>query len=208
MIIGIAGKARVGKDTLGKYIIEEFKEKYNRTFEHTAFAHVLKLMCQYHFGLSHEQLWGSDKEKMTEYYKPGKGPCSSDPSDYWTPREIMQEVGGFYRTIDYDFWVKRLYKEMGTFQDFVITDVRHVNEADSVIKNNGALIKIQRPNLEEIHNMQHESETALDSYPNSKYLVVVDNSGTLEDLREVAAGVVEAALSMERLREKGGFYNG
>lgn len=208
MIIGIAGKARAGKDTLGRYIIEEFKEKYNRTFEHTAFAHVLKLMCQEHFGLDHEQLWGSKKEWMTQYWKPGKGPHSSNPGDYWSPREIMQELGGFYRTIDYDFWVKRLYKEMQNVKDFIITDVRHVNEADSVVERNGALIKIDRPSLEEIHNMGHESETALDDYPSSRYLVIVDNSGTLEDLREIASGVVEATLSMEKLREKGGFYNG
>lgn len=207
-IIGVCGKARVGKDTFGKYIAEEFKEKYNRTFELTAFAHVLKLMCQEHFGLSYEQLWGSEKEHMTGYWKPGKGPHSYNPADYWSPREIMQELGGFYRTIDYDFWVKRLYKEMEGVSDFIITDVRHVNEADSVKNHNGVLIKVNRGAAEQIHNMQHESETGLDNYPEENYDIIIENNTSLEDLRSSVSLIIPMVNTIERLQKEGGMYNG
>lgn len=207
-IIGICGKARVGKDTLGKYITEEFKEKYNRNFELTAFAHTLKLMCQEHFDLSNEQLWGSEKECMTEYWKPGKGPYSSNPADYWSPREIMQELGGFYRTIDNDFWIKRLYKKMEGTTDFIITDIRHINEAESVKKHGGILIKINRQLAEHIHNMGHESETGLDNYQEENYDIVIENEGTLGDLKSSVSVIMSTVVTIEKLQKEGGIYNG
>jgi len=68
MIIGVAGKARSGKDQLTKFIKEEFEEKHNRKFYDAAFAFELKNMCKFQFGLSDEQLWGDKKEWADERF--------------------------------------------------------------------------------------------------------------------------------------------
>lgn len=220
MKIGITGKARAGKDTLGNYIKEIFKEKYNRVFYQGAFAYVLKLMCKEHFDLSTEQLWGDKKEHRAEFPRPGKTRFSSNPNDYWTAREIMQELGSFYRHIDVNFWVRALDKWLQEKEsdDVIITDVRHLNELDyikgcslvnvrhgddiSLMSNDGEgfLINVTKQDDMEIHGMQHESETALDEC--DVYDVVIENNGSLEDLRKAAEGVVEIIVTIEKLREE------
>ena len=207
-IVGISGKARVGKDTLGRYIIEEFINKHNRVFKQVAFADAVKLMCKKYFDLSDEQLWGLEKEKTTTYLKPGKIACSNNLADYWTPREIMQHIGGLFRKIDPNFWINYLYKNLLGAGSFVITDVRYTNEADFIKEHNGFLIRITRELSEDIHNMQHESEVDLDNYLLEKYDVVVDNNGSLVDLRRIASEVVAAIITFETLQKQGGFYNG
>ena len=109
MIIGLHGKARSGKDQFGEYLITAFNHK-QRYFEHMAFATQLKNMCKEHFELSDDQLWERGKNIRetpdSRFVKQGfpDGHC-------WTPREIMQELGSFYRRINYDYWVYALDKE-------------------------------------------------------------------------------------------------
>lgn len=198
MIIGIAGHARAGKDTLGGYLIKCLKERNNRTFIQTAFAEQLKFVCQEHFSLSDDQLWGDKKEISDLRYK------KSD-SEFWTPREIMQNLGSFYRSIDYDFWVKALdnYLKQNKIEDTIITDVRHINECEYVKNNNGVLIKIIRENADEIHGMTHESETSLDDKSSNYFDIEINNDGSLEDLYTAAENMSDAIISIENLITKG-----
>ena len=212
MIIGITGKARSGKDTFAEYLTKCFKEKYQRYFKHAAFAAQLKSMCQEHFELSDEQLWGDKKEEWTKFVRKPKinldgykGSVLEPLEDYWTPREIMQELGGFYRKIDRDFWVTALdkYLENMKIEDAIITDVRHVNECEYVKINKGVLIKVVRPGAGEIHGMQHESETALDTMPNDYFDIEINNVGTLKDLYNAAEEASDAINMVENMMNKG-----
>jgi len=210
MIVGISGKARSGKNQFSEYLREIFEKKYNRVFNPIAFADELKEMCMSHFGLSSDQLWGNDKEKMTSFDKNRNGyiGISSNPSDYWTAREIMQELGSFYRKIDYDFWVKRVdrtIKRTG-WKDVIITDARHVNECEYV-KSNGILIRVKRESADKIHGMDHESETSLDNTKNDYFDIDISNDGTLEDLYIAAENAAKAILMMEDIK-RGRSYNG
>ena len=162
MIIGLNGKARSGKDQFGEYLITAFNHK-QRYFEHMAFATQLKNMCKDHFELSDDQLWEKgkniretpdkrfpcpDRQGTPPYClgnrDDGKGLEHMEERKYWTPREIMQELGSFYRKINYDYWVYALDKEAKRWghKDIIITDVRHLNECAYVKDNNGVLIKI------------------------------------------------------------------
>jgi len=208
IIIGMAGKARSGKDTFAGYLMECLKERHQRYFKHAAFADQLKAMCQEHFELFYEQLWGNQKEiQDNRFIKPPPKVISSsavlDP--YWTPREIMQEIGSFYRRIDHDFWVKSLNLHLITndIKDAIITDVRHINECEYIKINKGMLIKISREDDEEIHGMQHESETALDDMSNDYFDIEINNFGTLENLREAAEDTSDAIIMMENMIKKG-----
>jgi len=216
LIIGIHGHARVGKDTLGGYLIEHFKARYRREFVQAAFATQLKNMCKEHFNLTDDQLWGDKKEELDKrYYKPispnscGLG-LSKLPSRYWTAREIMQEVGSFYRRIYYDFWVKDLddYLINNNIKDAIITDVRHINECEYVKNNNGVLIRVLRECVEEIHGMRHESETSLDDKPIEYFDIEINNASTLDDLYNAAEETASAILMIEKLKNEGRRYNG
>ena len=207
LILGLHAKARSGKDTFANYLVNILSSEYGREFKTTAFAYRLKQMCLEHFNLNREQLWGDDKEKIDlRYSKIGKG---SNIPEFWTPREIMQNLGSFYRSIDYDFWVRKTKEhwEYHNYPDVVITDVRHINECEYV-KENGILIKIVREDANEIHNMQHESETALDNQSDDYFDITVFNNGTLEDLQKAAEEAAEKVLWLEKLKEKGREYNG
>jgi len=201
-IIGISGHARSGKNTLATFIIEEFEKKYNRKFYEASFANELKHMCKFQFGLNDDQLWGDKKEIEDERFM--KAALGGDPeySVYWTPREIMQELGAFYRKIDYGFWIKSLkeflYNEsLKGYKDFIITDVRHINEAEFIKGSKGIIIRINRGTNNEIHGVNHESETGLDNY--KSFDINVDNNGSLDDLRESSCDIVDAITSMEKL---------
>jgi len=206
MIIGVHGKARSGKDQFGVYLTECLKERHQREFEHAAFAEPLKMMCKEHFELSDDQLWESGKnirEIPDKRFK--KVPVPKFDDDYWTPREIMQHLGGFYRRIEYDFWVKalNLYLIRNDIKDVIITDVRHINECEYVKINKGVLVKVVRESAGEIHGMQHESETALDNRPKDYFDIEINNVGTLEDLYEAAGHTSDAIIMLENIMKKG-----
>jgi hypothetical protein len=214
MIIGMVGKARSGKDTFAEYLTKCLKERHQRNFKHAAFAAQLKAMCKEHFELSDDQLWESgkniretpdkrfvkDESILASEYKGNTGLV-----EYWTPREIMQELGGFYRRIDRDFWVKslNLYLIGNDIKDAIITDVRHINECQYIKINKGVLIKIVRGDADEIHGMEHESETALDGMPGTYFDIEINNCGTLEDLYIAAEDSSNAIMMIENMINKG-----
>lgn len=198
MLIVISGKAQVGKDTLGNYLINEFYKNYGFVFRRNAYANLLKKMVQYDFCLSDDQLWGNGKECMTKYYKRKDG-FSSNPSDYWTPREIMQEYGSFYRSINKDFWVEKLLFEIEDEGNphTIITDGRYPNEILPVLERGGFHIHINRKKEDEIHCPQHESETSLDNV-DIKINFEVDNNGTLDDLRNKATNIASRIMEIHK----------
>ena len=104
LLLGITGSAQSGKDTFAEMLVKELKKQINCSFVLMAYAHELKLKVQKDFDLSYEQLWGSEKEIEDERYVHTKNSLYHGDRTYWTPREIMQDYGQFYRTIDYDFW--------------------------------------------------------------------------------------------------------
>ena len=221
MIIGVSGKARVGKNQFCDYLIECFQVRHRRNFTEMAFAYELKKMCQDHFDLSDEQLWGDEKEINDKRFPcpdrqgappyclgnrgDGKGLEYMQERKFWTPREIMQEFGGFYRRMRNDYWVYNLDKSMKAkgHEDVTITDVRHINECEYVKNNQGVLIRVVRPDAGYIHGMNHESETALDSVPDNYFDIEINNHGTLEDLYGAAEDASDAIVIIDNMIKKG-----
>jgi len=200
MITGIYGKARFGKDTLAAYLEDIFNHRYNINLVKLAFAGPLKRMCSEYFDLSISQLYGDKKEIPDSRYA-----RSAINGIYWTPREIMQAMGSFYRSIDYNFWVKALDKYITTnnLAHVIVTDARHINECE-YIKKNGILIKIVREGAPKIHGMQHESETALDDKEDSYFDIVINNDGSLQDLQKAAENLADALMKLNKLKQQGG----
>lgn len=193
MIIGIIGRARSGKDTLAEIMAEELYNKTKRRFILMAYAHELKMKVQEDFDLRYEQLWGEEKEVVDKRYE-------KDNGNFWTGREILQEYGEFFRSIDTDFWINRLFKIIDNFEykNIIVTDIRHNDEAEAIINREGYIIRItsERNNIEEINGKEHISETAMDAY--DKVDFSIKNDGTLADLRKTVVDMITFLVSSKK----------
>lgn len=196
MLIGIVGKARSGKDTFAEMLAEEIFDQFGKRVVLMAYAQELKLRVQRDFDLSYDQLWGDTKEVPDKRYEKRLTTTwtGSAPPDgyvhkpiYWTPREIMQSYGEFYRSIDQQFWVNNLFRAIKDkeYEGVIITDVRHPNEADPVKDTeDGYIIKVtsNRNDKPGIHGANHISETAMDNYKRVDF--VVENDEGLQELKQ------------------------
>jgi len=142
-IIGIAGYARVGKDTAADYIIKKMPD-----YEKSSFADPIKAMLKVGLGLSDHQLYGDQKEVVDERYNK-------------TPRQIMQTLGTEWgrNTIDQNIWVQAMIAHIErTNRPTIIPDVRFESEAEMIRENGGLFIHvIGIPKI----NTQHSSESGL-----------------------------------------------
>lgn len=169
MIVGLAGKAGHGKDTLG----EIFCRRGN--FIRMAYGDVLRDVAIASGIMSQEDL----RTKSSHY------------------RSTLQAGGHFVRMIDKDFWVNKLWasSEMIMHLDnganIVVTDVRYVNEADVIVEAGGMIIRVVRVD-DEGHLMDllggsqsmAPSEIDMDGYRTSTDFEVPD--GRLDLMEEMA----------------------
>jgi len=137
------------------------------------------------------------------YYKLRTGPM--------THRELLQIMGSdiFRERVYQNLWAEYPFKQTWKIIEpisgincpadvVLIADLRFSNEIEEALKNGGLVIRIKR-NTRHVDN--HLSETALDSYEwNKPRHIVIDNNGTLEDLKREAARI--AADIGELLRGK------
>lgn len=193
MIVGLCGRARSGKDTFAEMLAGELFNITGKKFVLMAYATELKLRVQRDFDLSYDQLWGNAKEVEDSRYL-------KDDGGYWTAREILQHYGQFYRSIDSNFWINNLFNVIHDkeYENVIITDVRHPNEATPVSDRNGCVIKVisNRPGMEQIHGTNHISETAMDDYTDIDF--VVDNSSGLEELKASAVQVAKFIINLKK----------
>jgi hypothetical protein len=171
-VIGITGKKFSGKDTLGSYFVE------NHKYEQIAYADALKDAVKCIFDFDDEQLYGSKKEVVDEFWKK-------------TPRQVLQFVGtDLFRQhshellpdIGNNIWVSVVKRKiLNRFQKdpnarFIITDIRFPNETGLVTELGGTVIKLQRNTGCEDN---HESERLIDELP-ADY--IFENNGSKDEL--------------------------
>lgn len=197
MVIGVSGKARSGKDTFAEMLSKELNKEAFPPYVMMAFAHELKTRCQAAFDLSYEQLWGDEKEEQDKRYP---RPWHDPKEGFWTAREIMQEYGAFYRSIDSQFWIKNLFRvaEQKEYKNVIITDVRYRNEADYILEHGGVVLRVERENKDSVHNESHPSEIELDDY--KKFTFTVVNNWTLEVLEKTAGEVVQLLKEFKKIK--------
>ncbi|WP_424213186.1 hypothetical protein ACN20G_14470 [Streptomyces sp. BI20] len=182
--IALMGKARSGKDEVGKRLVSAF------SFTRIAFADPLKGMAlsldpivsgesgthgYYSYRLSdviRRHGWETAKVRFPEI------------------RRTLQRLGHTVRTHDADYWVNVAMDKIHVADTWnlpvVVTDVRYPNEAEALKARGFLLVRVERPTpgladmtLAEIGHASHVSETALDDYPADRTLI---NTGTLPQL--------------------------
>lgn len=170
MIVGLIGKARVGKDTVADYL------KQHYLFQQYAFADPFKTMLESVFG---DKFRSGDREAVIPWL--GK-----------SPRQLMQTLGTEWgrELIHPQIWTllgqKQVLLSKTQNQPLVISDVRHHDEADMILAEGGELWHIIRDTTEQV-NPHSSEEFQWDMYDRK----IINNTGSLEDLYET----VEVAYS-------------
>jgi hypothetical protein len=167
-ILGITGKKFSGKDTLGDYFVK------NYGYERIAYADALKEAVKCIFDLDDEQLNGSKKEEIDEFWQK-------------TPREILQYVGTnlLIPDVGKNIWVYVVKRKIinklkqNPNAKFIITDARFHNEVNIIKELGGTVLKLKR-NVNSNEDT-HESETLIDSLPSDYEF---NNNSTKENLYE------------------------
>lgn len=170
-VICISGKGREGKDTSAN-ILKELLEDRGDTVLVAHYADLLKYICKTYFD------WDGKKD--------ARG------------RSLLQHVGtDVIRELDDNYWVKFIGDILTFFPDawdyVIIADCRFPNEIDYLETLGLDVIHLRvvrdgfvSPLTEE--QQKHPSETALDDTEPDFY---IHNSGTLEDLKNTIAGLLE-----------------
>lgn len=177
MIIGISGKIGSGKDTLANFII-----KNNTTYHKKAYAEKLKLITSILTGVALEDVYTQEGKNV---YMPNWG---------MTVGEFQQKLGteGMRKGVHEDGWVISLFSDYNFIYNWVITDVRFLNEAEAIKKHKGILIRIigdpAKIRENSTRDLLHSSETSLDNYNEWDY--IYNNKSTLEDLETFAIKVL------------------
>ncbi|MGQ4893500.1 MAG: hypothetical protein ACP6IQ_02620 [Candidatus Njordarchaeia archaeon] len=178
MLVGIAGLAGSGKDTLAKMLKEGLETAYGYKVEIIPFAKRLKEMCIQYFGLTEHQVY--TQEGKQEYLE-----------DYdMTVREFLQKLGtdALRNQVHEDIHIKMFDKHLEDVNAniVIIPDVRFRNEYEYV-KQYGMVIYIKygpgkkKKRRGRPRNRVHESEN-LWWIQGEDIDWVVDNSGSLSDL--------------------------
>ena len=170
-IIGVSGRKYNGKDSIADYLVK------NHGYIKLSFADQLKKALELLFNFDHDQLYGSKKELVDEYWG-------------YSPRYLMQYLGTqvFRDTIDKDFWVKSLENNIiKNYHDkkIVISDLRFTNEYNMIKKLGGYVIRVKRDSISNLD--QHESESMIDSL---YYDFLIENNYDIDYLHNL----VELAL--------------
>lgn len=199
MIVGLLGFIGSGKGTVGDILAE-------RGFIPVSFASTLKDVTADLFGWERVLLEGNTE--FSRQFREQPDPFwSREFGKEFTPRLALQlmgtEVGR--KVFHPDFWVIKAKQQMHTMmatgvENFVFTDVRFPNEMDMIHSEGGFLIEVQRGF--QPHWVSVAAKANRGDYKAEQFMIqsgvhesewrrigadvdfVVDNNGTVEDLRK------------------------
>lgn len=223
-VILVCGKMRSGKDQFAAFLKDEF-EKAGKKVVFDKFAQDLKDFCANDFkdlasimndrvsnvkamimNFTSSHFTDMQSQAFTNEILKNLNDLMIQPHNWYeekTPvtRSILQIYGTeiFRDRVKQSYWVDRVYDRLTKSNEEVtlVTDARFPNELDVFSKeflgNNG--LKAVSVRVERGTGIQddHPSETALDDYECFNYLI--DNNGTLEELRASAKALVEEIMN-------------
>jgi hypothetical protein len=153
-IIGLAGRARSGKDTVATF--------FEGTHRVVRFAQPVKDAVKVLYGWNDDYVESGIKDRV-------------DPKWGLTPRSAMVHIAQTTRMFAAnDFFVKRLFDSWDG-EPIVIADVRYKHEVDAIHERGGITIKITREGLN-----KHDGEFTVDELETTYQIT---NNDTLGGLR-------------------------
>jgi hypothetical protein len=173
MIIGISGKIGSGKDTIAYHIQESFPE---HNFKRRAYAYDVKKVASILTGVGMDVILSREGKQL--YIE----------SFDMTIGDMLQKIGdGIKLTVDPESWVKSLFNKEDKDANIIVTDVRHIVEADDIKKRGGILIRVigdpTGANINDVRDKTHCSETELENY--DKWDIVFENKPPIENIHNL-----------------------
>ena len=182
--IAVSGKAKSGKDTFSNLLMSSLINNIGESFNGArsfSFADPIKKIIKIMFPKTkNKYLYGPSEYRETVI--PGAF-FNGQPLTY---RILLQNLGtevaqGYKKDIWLDALDTKLKKaEKKDISLFVITDLRFLHEYNYLRNNNFVIIRVLRKN---INTMVHKSETEQDILKNTDFDYVIDNNGSIEDLK-------------------------
>ena len=209
MIIGICGFIGSGKDTVADYLVNLHH------FRRESFANTLKDAVSAVFGWDRTMLEGRTKQAR-EWREQQDNWWTNRLGIVITPRWVLQNWGtevcrnGFHD----DIWIASLENKLrNSTDDVVISDCRFPNEIAAIKQSGGLVVRVVRGSEPEWYDAAvsrnrgpngnaswslsgrkleqlgvHDSETA---WVGTRFDVVLDNNGTLDDLYQQVKRLVQ-----------------
>lgn len=169
-LIGLIGRAGVGKDTVRQMLVDEYG------FDGIAFADPIRAMLGALLDMVHQHHGHMTQRELKEQ------PIPTLDVSY---RELAQKLGTEWgrNLVDPALWVRVLAARVAAMRSMgahhiVVSDVRAANEAHWIVQNGGELWHIVRPSAEPVR--EHSSEADVDIVALGSRRI--DNSGTLDAL--------------------------
>lgn len=180
LLIGLHGKARSGKDTVGQMLV-------GYGLDRVAFADPIKRMLIEGLGLGPEHVDSPLKEQPIPWL--GK-----------SPRQLMQTLGTEWgrQLVSSDLWILIAARDIAASRMMgrgtVITDVRMQDEAEYIRRQGGQIWHIIR------HTDPVAAHSSEQGIPPSLIDRTIDNTGTIDNTRrQVAAAYGTAVLDLDPL---------
>jgi cytidylate kinase len=182
VIIGLAGPAGCGKDTVADILVR------NHGYTRIAFADPLRAMA-----LALDPIIYEESEtgivRLSELV--GEGGWDWAKREFTEVRRTLQRLGKevVRDHVGANFWVDTAMQRMQAeaAEKWVVTDCRFQNEAKAVVDYGGHVVKIVRPSVQPLPGA-HSSEAGFDESLIECWLA---NSRSLDDLEEQVATLVE-----------------
>ena len=190
MLIGLTGHAGAGKDSVAMVLLAA-------GWHSVAYADALRVEVAEAWRLVDHRLLTERRTKELPTVQLAAGHVTYGAWRQWcreqghditqprSPRWALQQWGSFRRSIDHLHWVRPVtrwvqYQRAHGHHDLVVTDVRHDNEADSIVAHRGFVVRVHRPDLTPLapDTARHESELHELILAQAE----VHNSGPLADL--------------------------
>lgn len=188
VIIGLTGRARSGKDTVGQHYVQ------NHGFGRWALATPIKAMVHAGFNLNPDDYVTHEQR---EAIIPWLG-CSI--------RHLWQTLGTQWGRdcVNTAVWLMVAQEACGRMigngaRGVVITDVRFENEAEWVRSAGGVVVHVKRPDAPQLEgaSQNHESEKGVEIGPRDRVIV---NDQTLPDLYKDASNLLFSIIGSEAMR--------
>lgn len=176
LLIGIAGRARSGKDTAAQHLVN------HHGFQSYAFADPLRDGLMHILNLSPCDFEGDQKEQPLPWL--GR-----------SPRELMQSLGTEWGRdkVHPELWLllaaqnlDLLARTHDTASGFVVSDLRFENEAQFIRARGGVVIHLYRPSAPAVN--AHVSE---DGIRHTEQDLVLANYGSVDELHQNLNSIVD-----------------
>lgn len=194
----VGGNAGAGKDSFADYL-KEITSLWTETYS-TAYAYGIKKILHETYGVPWEILNGDKDVKESHFVYVGR------QRSKLTIRRALQKIGQFHRdTFGPTCWASATLTrcKQSNSRVCIVTDARHPVEEIHWIGEEAAAagylvipVRLRRSSVPV--NPDHPSESLILAEPDDSFSFVIENEGSLEDLRRVAEQVACAAVLLQK----------